>query len=208
MHGEMLGLLGGMSAVRPAGERCWRARLGSVEVAIVRLGVGPRRARVRTTQALARWPGARVWNLGTCGALVAGLGRGEVLVFGELRDEQGGRAILDGPTGAGGRLVTVRRPVVEPARRAALAAQGAIACDMEAFAIHEACLAAGRELRVVKVVSDQAGGEDDAALPASPGRMETFRATARFSWRAAGLVHGALLPRLPALGLGSAPGSG
>lgn len=208
MHGEALGLLSGLSGVRPAGERCWRARLGEVEVAVVRLGVGPRRARARAAEAIARWPGARVWNLGTCGALVPGLGLGEVLVFGELLDERGGRAILAEAEGAGRRLLTVRRPVVEPARRGSLAALGAIACDMEAFAVHEACLAAGRELRVVKVVSDQAGGEDDAALPASPGRLETLRATARFSWRAAGLLRGALLPRLRALGLGSAPVSG
>jgi adenosylhomocysteine nucleosidase len=195
MRGEALALAGALRQPRlRAG--VVEGALGPHTVGLVRLGVGPRRARAGTTEAIARWAPELVINLGTCGALVDDLEEGEVLHGAALLGRSGRRELrtLGGRTAA---IVTVSQPVFQRAERARLAAMGAQACEMEADAVRAACEERGLPLFVVKVVSDQAGAEADAALPSGEGRLPILLATARFSARAFRLVRRHLAPKLP-----------
>ncbi len=195
MHAEALALTGVLSGLRVRGGGA-EGRVGAHHVRLVRLGVGPRRGRERTAAALDGWAPDLVLNLGTCGALVDELKRGDVL-HGAALLGQGGRSELLPLSGRAMAIVTVRRPVVQREERARLAALGAQACEMEADGVRAACAERGVPLFVVKVVSDQAGAEPDAALPVGAGRLPLLLATARFSTRAFQLVRQHLAPQLP-----------
>jgi 4-hydroxy-3-methylbut-2-enyl diphosphate reductase len=131
-------------------------------VDVVRTGMGPRRSE----QALPRLtaaPARALAVVGFCGALDGTLGHGELVVAGELRDPEGGviacpgaEALVDELVRAGlraraGVIASARRLVVGDAR-GRLAAEGAIAVDMESAWLAPA--AAGRPFAVVRVVVD------------------------------------------------------
>lgn len=196
MLAETLPLSGLLRAPRPAGRRLVEGDLGPARVAVLTTGVGPRRAQARTAGALAAWRPDLVVNLGTCGALVDTLEVGAVLHADRLLDEAGERGPVRPLGQPAGAIVTVRRGVWDPQTRAALAARGALTCEMEAAAVFTACAAAGLPLSVVKVVSDHAGGAPDGVLPPTHGRPGPL-AIARFTARAFGLVRRRLVPLVP-----------
>lgn len=189
MRAEVLALELGLRAQRSRAD-------GDGGLRLVRLGIGPRRARQRTSEALSAWAPDAVLNLGTCGALDDALTIGDVLHVSVLQGRDGPFTIetLGGPPVT---LSTVSRPVFQAAQRSALAAQGSVACEMEATGVAQACAERGVPLFVVKVVSDHAGGAADDVIPSRDGRLPLALATGRFSLRAFGLVRAHLAPRLP-----------
>ncbi len=183
---------------RPLARRLVVGRIGAHEVGVLTCGVGAAKAAERTAAALAGWRADRVVSFGTCGALVDAHDVGDVLHVDRLLSEEGEVATLQ-PLGTPVvTLVTVRAGVWDPLTRDRLAARGAAACEMEAAAIAAVCGSA--RMHVVKVVSDRAGGEPDAVIPADrkpaarPGPLEV----ARFKARALKLVDRHLVPVLAA----------
>lgn len=164
-----------------------------VEVAVLTCGPGPARALAATRAALAQRPAHAVLSLGTCGALVPGLGIGDLLCGLVATDARGRRWPLSPLPGLPALpIATVAAVVADPATRAALARAGHAVCDMEAAAVAEA--AQGLPVHALKVVSDLAGADPDpvhdAPLAPSPARMLRFHA------RAFGLSRSALTPAL------------
>lgn len=164
-----------------------------VEVAVLTCGPGPARALAATRAALARCPTEAVLSLGTCGALVAGLGIGDLLCGLVATDARGRRWPLTPLPGLPALpIATVDAVVADPATRAALARAGNAVCEMEAAAVAEA--AQGRRVHALKVVSDLAGADPDPAqtdpLAPSPTRILRFHA------RALRLSRAALTPAL------------
>ncbi|MCE5280141.1 MAG: UbiA-like polyprenyltransferase [Planctomycetaceae bacterium] len=124
-------------------------------------GMGPAAAAAATEHLLRRWSPAAVVNVGVCGALSAGLRRGDAVAV---------CAALDGDAATGepllcpagpwqalppARLVSVAKALFGDARRGAFAARADIV-DMEGAAIARACLRRGVTVHLVKGVTDQA----------------------------------------------------
>lgn len=151
-------------------------RIGDVQVAVLRCGVGPDKAERRTREAVASWKPTHVVSFGTCGSLVDRLGVGSVVA---------GAPLGDLPVA---RCVTVRRAVATLSERTRLAEQGFDVCEMEASGVR---LAAGdRPFHLVKVVSDLAGG--GGMDLSKPGPLQVLR----FKALAARLVDERLAPEL------------
>lgn len=164
-----------------------------VEVAVLTCGPGPARALAATRAALARCPAEVVLSLGTCGALIAGLGIGDLLCGLVATDGRGRRWPLTPLPGLPALpIATVGSVVADPATRNALARAGNAVCEMEAAAVAEA--AQGRRMHALKVVSDLAGAAPDpvhdATLAPSPAQ------TLRFHARALALSRATLTPAL------------
>lgn len=177
---------------RLLGPRLVVGRWLGLEVAVLRCGVGPRRAGQNTTAALRRWPASRVLSLGTCGALADDLAVGEVLTASRLSLEGAPAGpTLPAPGLRAVSLLTVRRVVADPAERTALAAAGHQIVEMEAAAVQAA---SSLPFTAVKVVSDHAGGHAGDDPPAKPGPV----ALLRFYARALALSHQALAPAVSA----------
>ena len=159
-------------------------------------GVGPDKAARRTAAALPLAQADAVVSLGTCGALADHLDTGDIVTAGSLHS---GAAPcpppLPWPDTPAEAIVTVAAPVWDPARRDALAATGATACEMEAAAVQAA--AGDRRFWVLKVVSDHAGGDPDDP-PARPGPAALARFMARALRLSQGPLLGALRAGLPA----------
>ena len=194
MGAETAPLLALLQRPRPLSPRLVHGFLGSAELGVVTTGVGPDPARRRCAEALALFRPDRVLNLGTCGALVDGLGRGSLVHVDRLL-LPGGEAVALEPLGRPARtLVTVAEGVWDRASREALAARGAQVCEMEAAGVLSAC--DGLPLHLLKVVSDLAGGAPDAVAP-RPGQDRPGAAqTALFKARAFTLVQRVLVPAL------------
>ena len=188
---ETLPILSALGSPRPLSRRLVAGQLGEhSSVAVLTCGVGPDKATRRTAAALTRWRAEAVVSIGTCGALCDTLAVGQVLTARRLLWEgQPCRDPLPWPGAMDATLVTVAAPVFDPARRAALAAAGATACEMEAAAVQRA--AAGLPLCTLKVVSDLAG----AATDDPPRRPSPFDIV-RFTRQARRLVAHHLLPLL------------
>jgi adenosylhomocysteine nucleosidase len=143
---------------------------------VLHLGVGKVQAATSLARHLATC-GADVElivNLGTAGGL-GGQAVGDVVEVARVhqhdfdqpgvsrfvgRELPGGPLTLPGPAGAGGRLATGDRVIVDAAARAALAADADVV-DMEGYAVAAVGAAFGIETWLVKAVSDAA---DDQAL--------------------------------------------
>lgn len=170
---------GGQAAV-PRGRtapRCRTAVALRVEAWVVgppvtAVGMGPRRAAVAGAALAAATPaGTPLALTGVCGGLVPGVAPGDVVVATAVTTAPGGpggarrweldaEPVLAAVRGAGlravaGVLVSVDRLARGPAVRAALAAGGAVAVDMETAAL----LAAldGRPVAVARTVADAPG---------------------------------------------------
>ncbi len=159
-------------------------------------GVGPARAGGRTQGALQRWDAEIVMSFGTCGALSEDLPDGSVVTGAALGREAGGSVAVLPLSGARAvSVATVDRVVVEPDRRARLAARGFAVCEMEAYAVAQA--AGGRDTCALKVVSDQAGQDASPVFHAPRlGQLPSPIRVARFQARALRLVEARLLPVL------------
>jgi adenosylhomocysteine nucleosidase len=142
------------------------------EVDVLLLGVGKVQAATTLAARLASSPVELVVNLGTAGGL-HGQHVGEVLEIGTVhqhdfdhvavgsfvgRPVAGGPLRLGGPAGASARLATGDRLIASDEERTALA-EHADVVDMEGYAVAATALAFGREVWLVKAVSDGADAE-------------------------------------------------
>jgi 4-hydroxy-3-methylbut-2-enyl diphosphate reductase len=131
---------------------------------VIHTGMGEQRARVAAARARAV-DAKGVAVVGVCAAAAPGIEAGDVVVASEVRDPSGrsvevpGGALLvaglrrRGLTVHLGPIASVAH-VTSPGERARLAAEGAIAVDMESAWLAEG--AAGRPLAVVRVVTETA----------------------------------------------------
>jgi 4-hydroxy-3-methylbut-2-en-1-yl diphosphate reductase len=136
-------------------------RCGLPAALVVRSGMGAARARKAARRA-ARIPADAVAVAGFCGAAVAGMRPGDVVVASEVRGPDGEIPCTSAPLVAALAAVGIARVHVGPvasvdhleraAERRALAAAGAVAVDMESAWLAPA--AAGRPFAVLRVVLD------------------------------------------------------
>lgn len=168
MPTEAAPLLSLLRDVRPQ-RGAWTGSLGDAAVSVLVCGVGPRAAHRRTRAAIQGGSFDAVLNLGTCGALRDDLAIGQVVTAASVRregDHLAGLAALGAHRAV--RVATVRRPVWSAQARTDLAATGAEVCEMELAGVWRAIAetSPGLPLMALKVVSDLAGAEVDAAVGA------------------------------------------
>jgi len=139
----------------------WALRGAVPGARIARVGMGPQRAQ-RAAQRLQSDPAAAWAVAGVCGALDPDLAPGDVVIASTLLGPEGRRIDLDaapleaamsraGLAARIGAIACVAKPVTNDGR-AALAARGACAVDMESFWLADA--AAHRPVAVLRVVLD------------------------------------------------------
>ena len=166
-------------------------RLGGEHVGVLTCGVGPAKAAERGREALVEWPATHLVSFGTCGALGPELPVGRVVSACAIRVEDRWETLQPVRSATPVSLVTVREAVATPERRAELFGLGAQVCEMEALAIRG--LDAGLPFYALKVVSDQAGGDEGEPLGSrNPLNLLRFQALA------AKLVDSELAPALEA----------
>ena len=187
LRAELAPLMPRIRRQRRQGRHLVTGLLDGREVAVLRTGVGRKKAGQRTLDALDRLPVRAVISLGTCGGLVDTVAVGSVvtasLVGVEGRDATPARP-LPGLPAVG--LVTVDTVVWDPVRRRALAEAGYVVCEMEAAAVRDA--ARTLPFSALKVVSDNAGGD----APKKPDPLDV----AAFQLLAAKLSAQGLVPAL------------
>ncbi len=148
-------------------------KLNGREVVIVEGGVGQAATARATAEAIRFYQPRRVISAGFAGGLHSDLRRGHVVIASELVNAAGERIDVDlkvdpqslaGAKGIHvGRLLTVDCVLREPVERRRLAEQhGAIACDMETFAVAGMCRERGVPLAAIRIVSDSV---DDVLPP-------------------------------------------
>jgi nucleoside phosphorylase len=193
---ETAPLLACLSGSRVLTRRTLVGQLDGQEVAITTCGVGPDAAKKATAASLTAFHADAVISVGTAGALVDTLARGSVHSIGRVFYRG---ALVDELQPLGGlpatSVCTVAEGVWTSERRNRLAALGAELVEMELAAVLEAARAHSPTLPVhgIKVVSDAAGGEEDAVVRAArPDRI------ARFKIRALGLATTKLTPAIRA----------
>ncbi|MBX5467935.1 MAG: hypothetical protein K6U14_10675 [Firmicutes bacterium] len=147
------------------------ARLGrrGAQFRVAVTGMGPERGAEGARRALARWRPTWVIGLGFCGGLHPPAAVGSWAYPAAVVTEEGTVLALTPLPGhpAQGRMVSVARPVVSPAGKAALyAATGALWVDQEGFAWARACQAVGVPFTLVRWVLD--GPEDPLPVLACP----------------------------------------
>jgi adenosylhomocysteine nucleosidase len=163
-----------------AGIRRAMGKAGGVVMAAT--GDGPKRAASGAARFLERHHPAALVGAGIAAALSPGLAVGDVVASRRVRFAVGDTAtpdtrLLERALAAGAKaatLVTVDRPIVSAAARAALAATAgagddALACDMESAAWAREAAARGIPYLAVRAISDAAGEELPALLAESIG---------------------------------------
>lgn len=133
-----------------------------IRIAMVESGPGPARARRATAALLDAHSPRWIISTGFCGALTAGLKVGQIVVANEVLDHEGQRLQIDigmqSDPDRGlsvGRTITVNRIVRSVAEKKDLAdATGAIAVDMETFAIAQLCQERKTRFLAIRAVSD------------------------------------------------------
>jgi adenosylhomocysteine nucleosidase len=145
-------------------------KLDGREVAIVESGLGGAAAARATKAAIEFYQPQWVVSAGFAGALNADLRRGHVLLADSVASEQHEQLavgiklepqVLAATKGLHvGRLVSVDRLIRHPAERHKLHEDhAALACDMETFAVAQACREAGTRLLSVRIISDAVDDE-------------------------------------------------
>ena len=140
------------------------------QVVIVESGVGAAAAAKATKAAIAFYKPQWVVSAGFAGALDETLRRGHILMADEVASPDGQTLAvglkLDPQTVAAtkglhvGRLLTVAEIIRQPEECRRLAEQHrAAACDMETFAVAEACAVAGVRFLSVRIISDAVDDE-------------------------------------------------
>lgn len=170
-------------------------------VVIAEVGAGAEAAARGAEDCLALHRPKWAVSAGFAGGLVEGLNKGHILMADELVDLSGqvfatglkiDRANLS-PSLHVGRLLTVDRLIREPEEKRQLAQEhAAAACDMESFAVAEACRNAGVPLMAVRVISDTV----DDRLPVEIEQLLMERSLAA----RLGAAAGAIMQRFSALG--------
>jgi adenosylhomocysteine nucleosidase len=160
--------------------------LGETIVDIVETGLGCARAAKAVTQVIAQRQPQWVISAGFAGGLADGMKRNHFLMADAVIDESSGamldigltmdkQAVADSPGVHVGRLLTVDRLIHDPVEKRKLGQQHhALACDMESFAVVEACAALHVRCLSVRIISD---GVDDA-LPKEIERLMAQESTA------------------------------
>jgi adenosylhomocysteine nucleosidase len=145
-------------------------KLNGREVVIVESGVGQKAAARATVEAIKFYQPKWVVSAGFAGGLAEELRRGHIVMADEVVNSAGERLDvrlkIDAQSLAAmkgvhvGRLLTVDSILRQPAERRRLAAaHGAIACDMESFAVAEACRNENVPLLGIRVISDAVDDE-------------------------------------------------
>ena len=165
---EFVAIVGSARDARPDGESFVRARIGRADVVIAVTGDGTRNAE-RAAAALcdAYRPSALI-GAGIAGALSPGLRTRTLVASRSVRDSSGeapspdgrllGRAVSGGDARAG-TLVTVGKPVVGSAEKAALAVavgEGPSAVDMDSAGWARVAAARGIPYVIIRAISDEA----------------------------------------------------
>ena len=161
-------------------------RGGLPEAQVLRSGMGAYRAR-STARVAARIPAGAVAVAGFCGAVAGGLKAGDIVVAGEVRGPAGVTACESASLVVALRALGIERVHVGPvasvdhlvrgAERAALAAEGALAADMESAWLAPA--AAGRPFAVLRVVVDTPARDGRRPLAALADGIAAWRALRR-----------------------------
>jgi nucleoside phosphorylase len=122
---------------------------------VLRGSVGAARAAAAAELAIATWSPELIIDFGAAGALVEGLGVGELVVDGDAR----GLAFAERLPARRGRIATSDREIVTREDRAALARESdAIAVCWESDAIAGACRARGVSFASIRVITDVGDG--------------------------------------------------
>lgn len=169
--------------------------LAGKQVVVAEVGVGAEAAARGTADCLAIHQPKWVVTAGFAGGLSAGLKKGHIVMADEVVD-LAGRVLspdhkVDRTTASSGlhvgRLLTVDRILREPQEKLALGQQhGAIACDMESFAIAEVCRQAGVPWLSVRIISDTV----DDLLPPEIERLLAEKSLAgKFTTAAAAIIN-------------------
>jgi adenosylhomocysteine nucleosidase len=168
--GGLVDLLAGSETSRH-GHGVERAgKLAGREVAIIESGVGQKAAARATTEAIKFYQPKWVISAGFAGGLVERLRRGNIVMADEVVNAAGetisielrlDRESIAATKGLHvGRLVTVDSILREPAERRRLAEKhGAIACDMETFAVAAACREQNVPFLAIRIISDAVDDE-------------------------------------------------
>ena len=166
-----------------------RALRDAPGIVLAATGDGPRRAASGAARFLERHRPSAVIGAGLGGALTPGLAVGDLVASRRVRFEVGDAAtpdarLLERAQAAGARsatLITVDRPVVSPASKAALAGTAGgggadpVVADMESAAWAKEAAARGIPYVIVRVVSDAARDELPEFLRESLGPDGSIR---------------------------------
>ncbi len=160
--GGLEDLLEGALTIRTAGPTFVTGGLRGRSVAIVRAGVGCQSARAGTTLLIDGHRPRLVISAGFAGGLVDSVGKGELVIVDSVVDATGKQIALHSQLDLRGqnrvhtgRLVTTDAVIADPEQKRELAVRyGAIAVDMETFAVAEACREAALPFCAVRVISD------------------------------------------------------
>lgn len=150
-----LGVVCGLVRERRCLERAWVGERPRIRVA-----PGPA-AAAKAAHALAAEGADVVLSFGMAGGLEPNLGPGTLVVPEAVGDGEATIALdgegLRAALGArGGHLLSVASPLEQPAAKAAAAARGFVAVDMESFAVVSAARSEGRRGLVLRAVADPA----------------------------------------------------
>ncbi len=178
-------------ATRIIAPRTLIGRWAGRDVAVTTCGVGPAAAFRTTSAALQIFPADRVLSIGTAGALVDGLSRGDVRTADRVLAGGSPLAELEPLPGLlATTIASVAKPVWRADRRSLLAEAGAELVEMELAAVFQA--AEGRPVHAIKVVSDAAGRGNDAPRPTTG--LKKAALVARFHARTVGIAARQLAP--------------
>lgn len=137
-----------------------RARLGSNQILVAANGVGVRRATAALDAALPVFQPDALASIGFCGALAPALALNDILVATEVTDGETRypTAPLENPRPYRHGVVRTSPLVAQTtADRRALHAEGAMAVEMEAFAVARCAHDRGIPFYCIKVITDLAG---------------------------------------------------
>jgi 4-hydroxy-3-methylbut-2-en-1-yl diphosphate reductase len=161
-------------------------RRGLPGALVLRSGMGAARSRSAALTG-ASIPAGAVAVVGFCGAVAAGLGPGDLVVASEVRGPEGVTACEARPVVAALAALGIKNVRVGPvasadhvvrgAERGVLAAQGALAADMESAWLAPAAL--GRPFAVLRVVLDTPERELTRPLATLAGGLAAWRALRR-----------------------------
>jgi nucleoside phosphorylase len=140
------------------GRTVYAGRVGSVDVVIVRIGVGPASARRAGQWALAHFDVDHVVVCGIAGGLATGLSVGSVVVPEAVLDVESGRrygsAPMDGVERRG-LVATADHLILDEGRLGELEALGVVALEMESSGVAAACEESGVPWTTFRVISDR-----------------------------------------------------
>ena len=165
-------ILQGAITIRGSGLVAREGGLKGRRVVVIRCGAGRKKAAAATELLIDGHRPQRVISAGFCGGLCPSLKRNDILIADRLLDVNGGEMPVEVPAGlaamAGqpgvrcGPLLTVDRIVRLPSEKQQLFRRyGALAVDMETFAVAEVCRRREVAFSSIRVVNDPA----DETLP-------------------------------------------